>query len=108
MTECPICLTNMTNMTTECNHKFCQNCVDKWVNGGNDTCPLCRRSVFEQKEVRFERVIRGEYMRIQTNGNFRSMTPVVESDIYSFTFTIPMPSSVRSHVVERWNPVPRF
>ncbi len=40
--ECPICYTNRTNYTTECNHHFCRSCLKKW---DKDSCPMCRRTI---------------------------------------------------------------
>jgi hypothetical protein len=42
--ECTICLLDYkeeTKKTTECNHIFHQECLDKWLQT-NYTCPLCR------------------------------------------------------------------
>ncbi|VVU94462.1 Ring finger domain [seawater metagenome] len=44
--ECTICLQELNNPEKlECNHTFCQTCIQKW-NEKNSTCPLCRKSFF--------------------------------------------------------------
>ena len=44
--ECPICYNNICNVSTECKHKFCQNCIDKWLEK-NITCPICVTPLYE-------------------------------------------------------------
>jgi hypothetical protein len=40
---CSICNAPLENpRCTPCNHIFCCQCITKWVNGNNTTCPLCR------------------------------------------------------------------
>ena len=41
---CQICLELMYEPTvTECNHKFCRDCLAAWANTGSNSCPACRR-----------------------------------------------------------------
>jgi hypothetical protein len=43
--DCPICfecLDPQSTITTKCGHNFCKNCMDRWNNNRNATCPLCR------------------------------------------------------------------
>ena len=46
---CPICLTALDGgaVTTECAHRFCQDCFTKWsaATVGRTTCPVCRTVV---------------------------------------------------------------
>ena len=40
--ECPICYENKdTKKFYNCNHLLCNECYNKWINGGN-VCPECR------------------------------------------------------------------
>ena len=32
-------------MTTRCGHLFHINCIDSWLNDGNQTCPRCRSMI---------------------------------------------------------------
>lgn len=41
---CPICCDEPVNITTECNHKFCNACLTLWLANKN-TCPLCRSGI---------------------------------------------------------------
>ena len=54
MTEiCSICLEPMTDYftihTTECDHNFHGNCINRWLEGNNQ-CPLCRGVIGEDVE----------------------------------------------------------
>ena len=42
--ECPICLTNTELCTTNCNHNFCLDCLQKWLKK-KKTCPNCRKRI---------------------------------------------------------------
>ena len=40
--QCAICLKPMSEtIMTKCKHKFCKNCLNKWLDQKN-TCPMCR------------------------------------------------------------------
>jgi len=39
--NCPVCLEIPATETTECCHKFCSSCLDKWL-VANNSCPICR------------------------------------------------------------------
>lgn len=82
--QCPICLENSNHpVQTRCGHFFHTNCIDRWVAGGNETCPLCRQilrncnicngtkiaySYYEGKVLPKE--LRGSSCRNRTNGTF--------------------------------------
>ncbi|KAJ3510620.1 hypothetical protein NLJ89_g4568 [Agrocybe chaxingu] len=34
----------------QCNHMFCKRDISKWIIGGHDSCPLCRRLLVEKQE----------------------------------------------------------
>ena len=39
---CPICISNINEyVETPCNHKFCNECIIKWIET-NNSCPYCR------------------------------------------------------------------
>ena len=42
--NCPICLEIVDNYQKiiKCEHKFCNNCLKKWLLENNSTCPICR------------------------------------------------------------------
>jgi 3-dehydroquinate dehydratase len=42
--ECVICYSNKTNNILNCNHKFCSDCINKWIEH-NNSCPMCRSSI---------------------------------------------------------------
>ncbi len=46
--ECPICLNKTRdNLILNCNHKFCNSCLYKWIKVENKkTCPSCRDKIF--------------------------------------------------------------
>ena len=44
---CAICLEEINPedklaISLNCNHKFDDRCMQKWLNGGEETCPVCR------------------------------------------------------------------
>ena len=42
---CSICLSNINRdelCHTDCNHRFCFDCLDEWFNNKTITCPNCR------------------------------------------------------------------
>ena len=48
--KCSICISNIEGEyhTTPCNHKFHEECIDKWKER-NNTCPICREKICEEK-----------------------------------------------------------
>ncbi|KAL3504675.1 hypothetical protein ACH5RR_034516 [Cinchona calisaya] len=53
--ECSICLSEFEEgdeiRELECNHMFHNKCLEKWLQGCQATCPLCRSSVVPQEIV---------------------------------------------------------
>ena len=46
---CPICKLNIIDKkTTFCNHNFCENCLNEWLQF-SDICPVCRKFIKEEK-----------------------------------------------------------
>ena len=46
--ECPICFNEMTDNNrciTNCEHEFCNVCLDKWFDKGKISCPNCRLDI---------------------------------------------------------------
>ena len=49
--RCQACLGSLNStpgnstMTTRCGHLFHINCIDSWLNDGNQTCPRCRSMI---------------------------------------------------------------
>jgi len=41
---CMICLTNKSDIITQCDHIYCYNCIDIWLNINNN-CPYCRTDI---------------------------------------------------------------
>ena len=42
ISECPICFVPKKLVTTDCDHKFCKDCIKTWTRKRNN-CPLCRK-----------------------------------------------------------------
>lgn len=42
--ECPICFEKYNDYINikKCSHKFCENCIRKWLKDHKNTCPICR------------------------------------------------------------------
>ena len=56
--KCPTCLEPLISdsknyiVTTPCGHLFHMNCVQGWLNTGNQTCPQCRGVISKDKLLR--------------------------------------------------------
>jgi len=48
-TLCNICFSNNINIKTECNHYFCNNCIEKLLNKNKLSCPHCRNDLSLKK-----------------------------------------------------------
>ena len=52
---CPICLelidiVDFGNvMKTICNHYFCLDCMEKWLQQNKTSCPICRETLFDER-----------------------------------------------------------
>ena len=56
--KCPICYNKKCNVTTTCNHNFCNECIVTWTSNNEDpTCPICRHSfsIKEQQNIIFHK-----------------------------------------------------
>ena len=47
---CMICLTNKSDIITQCEHIYCYNCIDIWLNI-NENCPYCRTNITELYKI---------------------------------------------------------
>ena len=56
MKECPICFKEMNSnelCITDCNHEFCNVCLNKWLDRNRNDCPKCRKIIknFKQNDI---------------------------------------------------------
>mmetsp|Transcript_57920 Transcript_57920/g.125787 ORF Transcript_57920/g.125787 Transcript_57920/m.125787 type:complete len:146 (-) Transcript_57920:575-1012(-) len=51
--SCPLCLERPATSATECGHKFCRACIERWT-AVRPNCPMCRRFVEPVPTSRFE------------------------------------------------------
>ena len=59
---CCICLDNVVDMSLQCNHEFCQECITEVLNLDNNgelSCPLCRNPTFITSNPEINNRIRG-------------------------------------------------
>ncbi|CAF1034319.1 unnamed protein product [Adineta ricciae] len=50
--KCTICNEPFQRpMTTPCDHSYCQDCIERWLNEGYSTCPSCRQTL-SMKELK--------------------------------------------------------
>lgn len=62
--SCPICMgTYRTVMVVkDCLHRFCSECIQKWLRSGKQVCPKCRIHIPSRRSLRgdpiFERMVR--------------------------------------------------
>lgn len=53
-TECPLCISEFTDpVYTKCNHKFCKECIEDYIDNGGTTCPVCRQDLISAKSLNF-------------------------------------------------------
>ena len=46
--DCSICFEPIKNScSTICKHKYCYECLLKWINFGGTKCPLCKEFIYE-------------------------------------------------------------
>ena len=44
--KCPVCLNIIIDpVITECEHQFCDFCIEKWLNFNKKACPTCRHNI---------------------------------------------------------------
>ena len=60
--ECAICQQKeiIAPLKLECDHVFCEECVEPWFEKDNTTCPLCRAVVVEKKKDELKSLSGGE------------------------------------------------
>ena len=60
MNNCPICfnlLDNNQTCITNCNHIFCIQCLEEWINKKRIDCPTCRQIIKQYKHNNFNNKI---------------------------------------------------
>ncbi len=89
--ECSICLSKISNENlciTNCNHKYCYRCLNKWIEKNKATCPYCRTTIqFYKHNKQMTRIICIDntiepFIEPQRNRNINLIT--VDRRIYSF------------------------
>lgn len=71
--KCSICfeenLTNQKICLTGCSHTFCKECLDKWLDRGNKSCPLCRCRIqyYKNNDINYRVIIHSNRNRNNTN-----------------------------------------
>ncbi|CAF1120660.1 unnamed protein product [Didymodactylos carnosus] len=52
--RCPICLDFLTNTmaTIQCIHRFCNDCISRWLQSDNKQCPSCRKQLKSKRYLR--------------------------------------------------------
>ena len=81
--KCSICLQDIINRdtcVTQCSHQFCIDCLDRWFDRGENSCPMCRQAIQyithnnETKRIIFNRLNMDRNIRsIRDNPITRSM-----------------------------------
>jgi hypothetical protein len=57
--DCIICRNQPTTpVKTPCGHIFCKDCFMAWINRGQQTCPLCTRTLFITHSRSFEKAMK--------------------------------------------------
>lgn len=79
---CPVCADSIKNRDEirelcNCSHVFHKDCLDKWVDEGQVTCPLCRSMLFP--ENMWTRSAGGPWM-IERSALFSGGNPAMEEN----------------------------
>ena len=79
---CSICLNDMKDtkvMTLICSHNFHTDCISKWIDGDNNSCPMCRNIILTCKECNNTKIIKFDYegsvIPIDYRGNILNRNP---------------------------------
>ncbi len=79
--SCIICLKddllNENMCSTGCSHVFCKECLDRWLDKGKKTCPLCRCTIqyFKNNDVNYRVVIHPNSGSSNNTSNSGNTTP---------------------------------
>ena len=70
---CPICDLVLENplQIIECQHVFCSDCITKWIQTGNQTCPLDRK-IIQKERLRTPRLVVKFLEKLQIKCDFAS------------------------------------
>ena len=70
---CPICESVLENplQIIECEHVFCSDCITKWIQTGNQTCP-CDRKTIQKDDLRSPRFVIKFLEKLQIKCDFTS------------------------------------
>ena len=63
--------------STGCSHVFCKECLDRWLDKGKKTCPLCRCTIqyFKNNDVNYRVVIHPNSRSSNNTSNSGNTTP---------------------------------
>lgn len=62
--SCPICMGTYQNVAVvkDCLHRFCEECIERWLRTGHQDCPKCRQRIPSRRSLRadpiFQRIVR--------------------------------------------------
>ena len=70
---CPICDLVLENplQIIECQHVFCSDCITKWIQTGNQTCPLDRK-IIQKEQLKTPRLVIKFLEKLQVKCDFTS------------------------------------
>ena len=58
--KCPVCLESFNSekktVSTQCGHLIHDECIQKWLDQGTNTCPKCRQKITNRHEI-YQRVL---------------------------------------------------
>ena len=75
--SCTICLGEIiSECITDCSHIFCKECLDKWFDRGNSSCPMCRKSIqyLNNNNIDYRVIVRNPNIATNINTNTNTIS----------------------------------
>ena len=91
--KCSICLNEDIEdnilCSTDCSHKFCKICLDKWFDHGKVSCPICRREIkyfnYQGDDNRIVKVVNDNQVNVRLLNYFQVRMKMYRMMVYSST-----------------------
>jgi hypothetical protein len=101
--HCPTCWDGLdaTNAPTKlaCGHVFCNEDIRDWINSGKDTCPVCKKVLFQQPMFQGNDAIKEKVHKARVCLVAMNLLLTLLRQIFAFIARHP------DNIIWKWNPV---